>query len=972
MHHQDYEIQITDYHARYYAHMLSKAGGAGLDRLGRALFDACVDLNPHQIEAALFALRSPLSKGALLADEVGLGKTIEAGLVLCQYWAERRRSLLVICPASIRKQWALEMTEKFNLPCIVLDAKTFNDQKRKGDPNPFRDDRIIICSMNYACSRANDIKEIAWDLVIIDEAHKLRNAYRESNRIGQSIRRATEVRKKLLLTATPLQNSLLELYGLSTLIDDQLFGDLSSFRNQYINYGGDDKALRERLQHFCMRTLRRQVVEFIRFTERKLITRPFKPTEQEHKLYEAVSAYLKRDDAFALPSGQRHLLILLVRKVLSSSPYAVAGTLEILRNRLIKIRDEAKSNTSLSQQLLSDDDFDDELLDEILENMEDIIPEEEEIFETDPEQKPAKTLDLRKIEAEIRELDDYIRWARSIGVDTKSKALLKALKIGFEKMKEMGAGQKVVIFTESRRTQKWLKDFLEGNGYAGQVLTFNGTNKDDESGVIYQEWVAANKDTGRVSNSRQIDLRAAIIDRFRDGASILIATEAGAEGLNLQFCSAVVNFDLPWNPQRIEQRIGRCHRYGQKFDVVVINFLNERNEADRRVYELLEKKFNLFSGIFGTSDEVLGSIESGMDFERRVLEIYQQCRTSEEIEAAFASLQAELEEQRTLRMKDTRDLLMENFDEDVHERLKVNISGVQEKLDRISRIFWNLTRHILSDFANFNADTFRFNLLNSPREGIPSGCYHLISKNTENLPGEFLYRLSHPLGEHVIAAGRDLPCPPFTVDFNISEHPTLISVVENLKGQSGWMSLQHLRIDSFDSEEYLLFSAMDDEGHNIDQETCEKMFNCSGQVKGPVEMNEEVRRRMAAEQERHVRGAIARNLEMNNRHFTEARDQLDKWADDMEMAAQKEMDDVKRRIRDLQRRCRQAVTIEEQHGMQGEILKLERQKRSLRQKMFEMEDEIAEKRDRLVEALENRMKQRTKTTPLFTIRWNVI
>ena len=175
-------------------------------------------------------------------------------------------------------------------------------------------------------------------------------------------------------------------------------------------------------------------------------------------------------------------------------------------------------------------------------------------------------LNLEKLNAEIKELNDYIRWARSLGIDTKTKALLTALDVGFSAMEEMGAAKKVVIFTESRRTQNWLKDFLEGNGYAGQVLTFNGTNKDDASGQIYQDWLAANKESGRATGSRQVDLRAAIIDRFRDRASVLIATEAGAEGLNLQFCSAIVNFDLPWNPQRIEQRIGRCHRYGQKHD----------------------------------------------------------------------------------------------------------------------------------------------------------------------------------------------------------------------------------------------------------------------------------------------------------------------------------------------------------------------------------------------------------------------
>src|SRR6476660_10516606 len=133
----------------------------------------------------------------------------------------------------------------------------------------------------------------------------------------------------------------------------------------------------------------------------------------------------------------------------------------------------------------------------------------------------------------------------------------------------------------------------------------------------------------------------------------MIATEAASEGVNLQFCSLVMNYDLPWNPQRIEQRIGRCHRYGQKHDVVVINFLNERNEADRRVLELLTEKFSLFSGVFGASDEVLGTIESGVDFEKRILSIYQECRTPAEIAAAFQQLRAEMDESIKTRMDDT-------------------------------------------------------------------------------------------------------------------------------------------------------------------------------------------------------------------------------------------------------------------------------------------------------------------------------
>lgn len=566
----------TPYHAKYFAHELTRQGGVGVERLSRSLFDACVDLNPHQIEAALFAIRSPISKGVVLADEVGLGKTIEAGLVLCQYWAERKRRLLVVCPASIRKQWALELEEKFNLPTLVLDAKSFRQTMTGGEPNPFWSPSIVIASLHFVSRKRAEIKAVPWDLVVIDEAHKLRNAYRQSNRMGRNLCWALEDRRKILLTATPLQNSLLELYGLSTIIDERIFGDLPSFRTQYVNTGGDTDGLRNRLRSFCKRTLRRQVLEYIQYTERKLITRPFSPTEQEHKLYEAISAFLRRDDTYSLPQRQRHLMILVVRKLLASSPQAVAGTLEVIRDRLVRKKEFIPEEGNPLEQLILEEEMGEELLDEIL-------GAEAEQEETSEDQPDEEAIDLQKLEAEIRELDHFIQWARSIGIDTKTRSLIKALEIGFAKMAEMGAPIKAVIFTESRRTQAFLRDFLDGNGYAGKVVMFNGPNRDPESTEIYNQWVETNRDTGRSSGSRPVDIRMALVEHFRDHANILIATEAASEGLNLQFCSLVINFDLPWNPQRVEQRIGRCHRYGQKHDVVVINFLNERNEADRRV-----------------------------------------------------------------------------------------------------------------------------------------------------------------------------------------------------------------------------------------------------------------------------------------------------------------------------------------------------------------------------------------------------
>lgn len=954
----------TPYHAQYFAHALTRQGGKGIEKLSRSLFDACVDLNPHQIEAALFSLRSPISKGALFADEVGLGKTIEAGLVICQYWAERKRRLLVICPASIRKQWALELEEKFNLACEVLDAKTYKKAKDSGNLNPFENKKIVITSIHFASCYAGDIKAINWDLVTIDEAHKLRNAYRQSNKMGQNVRWALEDRKKLLLTATPLQNSLLELYGLSTIIDEMIFGDLPSFRTQFINIGGDLEALRNRLQSFCIRTLRRQVLEYIQYTNRKPITIPFKPQEQEEKLYEAITKYLRREDTYAFPQQQRHLTILIVWKLLASSPQALAGTLEAIRNRLIQVKQNNPKHLSLIDQIIDSEEIDEELLDDFL----DQVSEEET---EEPLETPVP-IDHKKLDAEIEELDKYINWARSIGINTKTRSLLKALKIGFEKMQEFGAAPKAVIFTESRRTQEQLRDFLETNGYAGQIVTFNGTNTESYSTEIYNRWIEANKDTGRSSGSRAIDVRTAIIEHFRDNASIMIATEAGAEGINLQFCSLVINFDLPWNPQRIEQRIGRCHRYGQKHDVVVINFLNETNYADKRVFELLKDKFNLFTGVFGASDEVLGSIESGVDFEKRILQIYQDCRTQEEIEAAFKKLQEELDDQIQTKMQDTRAKLLENFDEDVHARLRVNLEGTQAQLDQFGKMFWILTKFILERKAKFFDEELMFDLLESPCPDAEIGRYHLITKDRQEIPSHFLYRLSHPLGEHVIETGKNLKCPYSSVRFDITNHPVRISMVEQIKGSSGYLLLQKLIIDSFEHEEYLLFSGFDGSGKSIDQETCQKLFNCIGKVLDGEPLRNEISDRLSKEADRHAQATVSRSLEDNNQHFIEAREQLEKWAEDMVIASEKELADTKAQIKALNRQARLATTMEEQKQLQEKIADMEKKKRRQRQQIFDVEDEIEAKRDSLIEALEKRMKQKTTIEPLFTIRWQVI
>ncbi|HCR86181.1 MAG TPA: ATP-dependent helicase, partial [Alphaproteobacteria bacterium] len=775
---------ITNYHAKYYAHDLTKIGPTShSDRLSASLFDASVDLNPHQVEAALFAIRSPLSKGVILADEVGLGKTIEAGIILSQFWAEHKRRLLVICPASLRRQWSIELEEKFNLKSKILENDSFRNISRKQEGSPFKYDGIIIISYQFASKMKDQLFNCGWDLVIIDEAHKLRNVYKPDNKMGKSIQWAFSEFRKVLLTATPLQNSLMELYGLASLIDDRLFGSADSFKALYVNSEPNLNELKSRLKPFVHRTLRRQVLEYIRYTKREAITQPFTPSKEEQELYDLVSDFLLLHDTYAIPWAQRKLVVLIVRKLMASSSYALVGTLKTIKQRLEDMkRSGEEKEFSVRQNLLTENDLGSDY-------------EEEE-----PEPEPIKTkagkpIDIKKLNYEIEQLDKFEKLARSIKVESKAKELLKGLDIGFNRMKELGAKKKALIFTESSRTQRYLKDYLSANGYAGKIVTFNGQNNEELAKEIYKEWVEKNLKTGRITGTPNVDMRMALVDFFRDQGEIMIATEAAAEGLNLQFCSMLVNYDLPWNPQRVEQRIGRVHRYGQQHDVVVINFLNQTNSADQRIYELLKEKFKLFDGVFGASDEILGRIESGVDFEKRILDIYENCRKPEEIEEAFKNLQEELEQPIQQKLTQAREALFEHFDEDVHQKLRFRMESAEKRLDDVTRMFWEVTKYVYVNKYSNDHQKYYFNdeklIFGSDKEFIEAGArtdestriplYYYLDTTTKapedpkELKKELSarnrmkgqpHRLSSLEGELVTRNAKELETPPAHIVFN--------------------------------------------------------------------------------------------------------------------------------------------------------------------------------------------------------------
>ena len=961
---------LTPYHAKVLAHELSlRKPSDSVEKLATALADAQVDLNPHQVDAALFAFQSPFSKGAILADEVGLGKTIEAGLLLSQKWAEGRRKLLVIAPANLRKQWSQELADKFHLSSVILETRTFNDAIKRGNLNPFDAGAVVICSYQFARSRDAYVRLVPWDLVVIDEAHRLRNVYKPANKIANAIKQAVAAAPKVLLTATPLQNTLLELYGLVSIIDDHAFGDLSTYRSRFTRLAdeGEFDELKERLRPVCKRTLRRQVLEYVKYTNRHAIVQEFYPTVDEVKLYDLVTDYLLQPNLYALPASQRQLMTLILRKLLASSTYAISNTLEGLARKLEAAHAKATSTEELPTELT--EDFEDlgELADEW---------DEDNGGSSSENAAPRYSSEqLTEMQREIAQLREFHQLARSIMRNSKGEVLLTALRRGFDaaakaKGDANGASaalqQKAIIFTESRKTQEYLLRILEQTEFKGRITIFNGTNSDPASKAIYHRWLERHRGTDKVSGSPTADMRAALVEHFRDESSILIATEAAAEGINLQFCNVVVNYDLPWNPQRIEQRIGRCHRYGQKFDVVVVNFLNKSNAADQRVYQLLDEKFRLFNGVFGASDEVLGAVESGVDFEKRIAGIYQKCRTPQQIAFEFDELQKDLEIEISEGQRQAREKLLNNFDQEVIERVRIQSHAV---LDRVNERLWRLARHVLGDDAVFDERAFSFSLLRNPFPGEPihPGPYRLAREADD----ANVFRVGHPLAQRVMDLARTADTPSSEVVFQYTGSGKNIAVLQPLVGASGWLACARMTITALQAEDSIVFTAFSDHGELLDANQCRRLFDLPGAVTGSVD-DVPVAKDMATGLSDAERPIFEELNSRNGRWFDLEIEKLERWTGDRREGLKGSLDDLDVRIKEAKKAARFAPSLPEKLRLQREVKTLESRRDEAWRAFDQASRELERDKEKLLDDIERRLTADIRREPLFTLRWRLV
>jgi SNF2 family DNA or RNA helicase len=499
-----------------------------------------IDKHWYQIETARKVLRQ-LGGRALLADEVGLGKTIEAGLILSEYLARGMiQSLLILTPASLVSQWQLELKTKFG-----IDTVTSDDKQLQLNPDEFwRTNNRLIASLNTAKSAKhfNLVTTRSWDLVIVDEAHHLKNR----STLNWKLVNALNKRFILMLTATPVQNSLVELFNLLTLLKPGLLKTEAAFKKEYVSSKNgrvpkNPEKLRQLMREVMVRNTRSLVD--VQLPKRFATTITVNPSKSEEKLYQDLTEYVRSLEIGESDTAKTQKLDKFSRTNLlmraGSSPQALADSLKNLAKKFNS--DELKTLTRRASQIKQ-------------------------------VEKAASLVDLLK-----------------------------------------KTTQKTIVFTTHRATSAYLAKTLE------------------EVGIPFAQFLG----------DMSLKEKDAAIEDFRDRVPVLLASETGGEGRNIQFANAIVNYDLPWNPMKIEQRIGRIHRIGQTQDVFIFNFCL-KGSIEEYILRILHDKINMFELVVGEIETILGNVDEEFDFSEVVIDIWLKHQAKPELDTAFENLASEL------------------------------------------------------------------------------------------------------------------------------------------------------------------------------------------------------------------------------------------------------------------------------------------------------------------------------------------
>ena len=865
-----------------------------------------VDPNPHQIEAVMFALKRIPEGGCILADEVGLGKTIEAGLVIAQLLAEGKSRVLIVVPRPLLGQWQSELRDLFGIEA----------QEAADDDVDLATPSVFIAGREYAGGERGfeRLRQAPpFDLCLIDEAHEVfAGIHRRYNRDGSydedsphartahRVKQLIGIAPVLLLTATPMQNSLDELWALVGYVDrtGTLLGDKPTFDELFKSEGGvgaeQAGELQWRLKRVVQRTLRRDAMPYLErpFVGRQARLYPYRMSTAEKALYDDVTEYLLEPELFAFRGSARKLLLIGFHRRMASSNAALAASLTGVAARLGRLLGRGAEDTA--------------------EDLDDLEEEGDDAQAPYEEPAPAALpkglrLDRAAVQSELERVESFIRRAKALPADSKAEALVRVVDKLLERPPDR---RKLLVFTESLTTQSYLRDLLvEKTPLAEQDITlFRGVNDSPRAAAALRVWreeVEADMER-HLRPSNTVAVRLALVHEFRTRSTVMIATEAGAKGLNLQFCDTLVNYDLPWNPQRIEQRIGRCHRYGQQRDVTVFNFLAEGNEAQQLTFEILSDKLDLFGKVLDMSNVVLQTPRSdsseaftsalGADFETEVRRIWERARSVEDVAAELRQLRDTLEERRR-ELDRTRSRTIGLIEQRLDASVRQVFERIQDELAPSLQELDNELRNVLAAYLDAEAVPWG----EGEREGRKALHYGASPKlpkplqgggtvmigGSRGLNGADPLHVGHPLIEAAVQSARRQCAGQYRVCFRLQ--PSAPAALRKHRGSRGRLALTRIRYDGFEPEDRLRATAVFEDAEvlrpadaalELLRQPCEDVAEFAQPLEvSAAHLDEVVDEELFEEQ-----GRVA---DLNQQGFEQALNQLDQYLADRTLVLQR-------------------------------------------------------------------------------------
>ena len=942
-----------------------------------------VDPNPHQIDAVVFALRRIPEGGCILADEVGLGKTIEAGLIISQLMAEGMRRVLLVVPKSLLGQWKTELYTLFG-----IDAR-----EGKLDPEVFAGGGVFLTHRELAggTKGASVLKAVdPFDLVVVDEAHEVFSgiykrygkdgAYDDDSSQAQTAGRLREVIRRsgspvILLTATPIQNSLAELWGLVQYVEPTgtLLGRLPTFRELFCESGDravlPDQAgeLRRRLQTVLQRTLRRQAQEFLQipFVERHSRVFQYAMSAEEQALYADVTAWLMREHLYAFRGKQRHLLLISFHRRMASSLAALAESLQRVAQRL-------RERLARRGHVVSDDNT--QFLQEMAADLEEDGEPAASVDGDDSEATPAETVPISEtdegIRAELEVVAGFATRARQLGHDSKARRLLEALRFVQDRGAQGAGSGKAIVFTESLTTQDYLRNLLLEHGYQPEDVTvFRGDNDGPNAERALEQWEAEEGHAIAAPNrpSRDVAIRLALVHEFKHRSKVFISTEAGGKGLNLQFCDTIINYDLPWNPQRIEQRIGRVHRYAQKRGVTVISFLAAGNVAQRLTLEILTQKLDLFGKVLDASDTVLyeptlAAPESlvasvGVDFEKELRIIYGRARSLDDVTADLQHLRDTIEHRRQ-EFEEVQErasgLIEARLDDAVRQvlasyqsSLPSELEGLDRDVELITRAFFDSASISYTRVQHAGRVAYLVDASDSLPEGYHDGFAASIGDSRSISEGEALH-VGHPVVQAAVAAARQATQEPFGLVFEAAgPAPEELRRLVGRHGQLVATLLSYRGVERVDN--LLVTAALDLDDEPLPRDIVDQLMMLPARVAGPAEathpqsLDDAIDTAIFADQ--------AAMSARDQSRFEQMLRQLDHYLADQLLIVRRKESRLNAQIEELQQRRDRAVGVQAGEASERRIAQLLRERGQLETQIAALEDggdaEYREWRDRL-------------------------